>query len=111
MRGLICFVLIAGIVQAETKNTSAATPAISPPPGIYGGTLYVTLTDSTPDAVIHFTIDGTAPNESSPVYTEHILIPSTTKIRAMATAPGYSSSKEFAGNYDIESLAKLLGGG
>ena len=111
MHWLICFVLIVGAAQAETKNAPAATPTISPASDIYGARLLVTLTDSTPNAVIHYTLDGSKPNENSPIYTEQILIRSTTKVRAMATAPGHLPSKEFAASYEIESLAKMLGAG
>ena len=111
MRWLICFLLIAGIAQAETKNAPVATPTISPPPGLYGDKLLVTLTDSTPNAVIHYTVDGSAPDENSPVYNERILVRSTTKVRAVAIASEHSPSKESAGSYEIEDLSRLLGAG
>ncbi|HEY6181121.1 MAG TPA: chitobiase/beta-hexosaminidase C-terminal domain-containing protein [Terriglobales bacterium] len=111
MRWLVGLVLIVGIAQAETKNTPVAVPTISPPPGIYGEKLSVTLADSTPNAAIHYTLDGSKPNENSPVYTGQILIRSSTKVRAIATVSGYLPSTEFAGSYEIENLSKLLGAG
>jgi hypothetical protein len=111
MRWLICFIWMAGVVHGATKTTPVATPTIFPAPGTYGQGVFVTFKDSTPGAVIHYTTDGSKANENSSVYTEHILIRATAKVRAIAIASGHSPSKEFVGNYEIERLLDLLGAG
>ena len=48
------------------------------------------LTLSTPfaDAVIHYTLDGTFPTNSSPIYRSPILITNTVQVRALSMRPG-----------------------
>ena len=47
---------------------TAASPALSPPPGAYSTAQTVTLSDSTPNAVIYYTTTDTAPTTRSPVH-------------------------------------------
>ena len=107
MRWLICFVLMAGAAQAGAKSTPVATPTMFPNPGKYVGKISIKLESSTPGAVIHFTTDETEPTESSPVYTEEIMIRSTTKIRAIATVAGHLPSEEIQGDYQIENFGRF----
>jgi hypothetical protein len=77
----------------------AATPVISPSTSSFlpGSTPTVTITDSTPGAVIHYTT-GTNGNPapvatiSSPPYTQPITVSTTTAISAIALAEGAYSS-------------------
>jgi RHS repeat-associated protein len=48
--------------------TEVATPTISPPDGAHPGSVSVTLATNTPGATIHYTMDGTNPTNTSPVY-------------------------------------------
>lgn len=65
------------IVQAET-------PEISVPTGEYDDTQYVTIKTATEGATIHYTVDGTMPTKSSPVYDGTFAVSSTATVKAIA---------------------------
>jgi hypothetical protein len=81
--------------------TPAATPTFSPAPGTFSSVQNVSLSDSTPGAVIYYTLDGTVPTTSSLRYSQPIPILQTTTIRAVATASGYAMSDVATGTYMI----------
>lgn len=58
--------------------------AISPPPGILRGNQTVALT-SDPGVTVRYTLDGSEPTLTSPVYSVSLQIPATTTVRARAT--------------------------
>lgn len=60
-------------------------------PGLYNDIQNVTLTSNTPDSVIYYTTDGTAPNKESMVYTTPIEIYKPTVLQAVAIKGEYSS--------------------
>lgn len=74
------------------NNPSVAAPTFSSPGRVFTGTIAVTLSTTTPGAVIHYTTDNSTPTASSPVYTAPINLTQSTPIRAIATAAGYTSS-------------------
>src|SRR5436309_5927499 len=45
-----------------------ATPSAFPAPGTFGVTQRITLLCATPGATIHYTIDGSTPDQSSPTF-------------------------------------------
>ena len=65
------------IVQAQT-------PEISVPTGEYEDTQYVTIKTATEGATIHYTVDGTMPTKSSPVYDGTFAVSSTATVKAIA---------------------------
>ncbi len=65
------------IVQAET-------PEISVPTGEYDDTQYVTIKTAAKDATIHYTVDGSMPTKSSPVYDGTFAVSSTATVKAIA---------------------------
>ena len=52
----------------------------------------VTITDSNPSAVIHYTTDGSAPTTSSAVYYSPVSISPDSTVRAIAEVKGYGPS-------------------
>jgi len=82
---------------------SAATPRFSLASGQYTAKQLVTLTDATAGATIHYTLDGSGPSVSSPVYIAPISVASTLTIEALAIAPGYSNSGLARADYSITS--------
>ncbi|HTA50784.1 MAG TPA: carbohydrate-binding protein [Verrucomicrobiae bacterium] len=61
----------------------------------------VTLTDSTANASIYYTTDGTTPTTSSTQYKNPVTITSTTTIQSIAMAQGYSRSALATGTYTL----------
>ena len=80
---------------------SAAAPAFSPAGGTFTSVQSVTLSDTTPGAVIHYTTNGATPNATSAVYSSPILVSATTTIQAIATATGYNNSAVATSTYTI----------
>jgi Chitobiase/beta-hexosaminidase C-terminal domain len=77
----------------------AATPAISVPGGTYRSPQTVTLTDTTPGAAIHYTVDQTTPTASSPLYTGPITVNQCEYLQVIAVATGYTQSFATTANY------------
>jgi serine/threonine protein kinase len=77
-----------------------AVPVLKPDGGPYPEAQTVTISDATPFSTIHYTVDGSAPTKTSPVYTQPISsLPSRSEIRAMATTVWGSASLEARGVY------------
>jgi sugar lactone lactonase YvrE len=79
----------------------AATPAFSLPAGTYAGTQTLTITDTTPAAVIYYTTDGSTPSTSSTVYSGPITVSASQTVKAVATATGYTLSGVASAAYVI----------
>ncbi len=62
--------------------------------GFYDAPFAVTITSTTQDADIYYTVDGSDPSDTSAatLYTGPIAVSTTTTLRAIATRPGYESS-------------------
>ena len=79
----------------------AEIPVISPASGTYNAVQSVTITDSTPNAIIRYTIDGSRPTISSSAYTGPIRATTNTTIQAIATTPNASASTSVTAQYTI----------
>jgi serine/threonine-protein kinase len=83
-----------------TSMPVTAIPVLSPPSGTYAQARSITISDATPNAVIHFTKDGSQPTEASPTYYFPITsLPSGAVVRAIATAEGHTPSSDIKGEY------------
>jgi len=82
------------------EGSPVATPTCSPLPGAY---TYVqaTLSDTTPDATIRYTTDGTNPGPKSAVYSTAITFTMSGQLRAYATVPGQPDSAVAACSYIV----------
>ena len=82
------------ITVAKTKPTGprAEPPQFSKTGGVYSVTFNVELKTKTTNAVIRYTIDGSEPTESSPVYSSPVEIRQSTLLRAVSFAPGLAPS-------------------
>ena len=69
-------------------------PLIAPATGTYTGIQSVSIQDSVSSAAIYYTLDGSAPTATSTPYTGAISVGSTTTVRAIAVASGYTTSAE-----------------
>ena len=95
----VCTIAGVGFWWMQPKPPTAL-PTLTPSGGAYTEVQPVSISDSTPKAVIHYTIDGTAPTEASPIYSQPLAsLPSGVTVRAFAIAEGRSRSAEIAGGY------------
>lgn len=69
-------------------------PVMSLAPGFYSGTQTVSITCSNPTATIRYTLDGSYPTGTSPVYSAPINITNTTVLKAVAFGTNPSSFVE-----------------
>jgi hypothetical protein len=106
---LTVFVAIGVAIKPHPK---AAIPVLAPAGGNFQTSQTVALYDPTPGAIIHYTLDGSPPADSSPVYTEPFTgLHSGTKVRAIATAQGYTQSPEVMGVYQWNSSVPKIQSG
>jgi hypothetical protein len=80
----------------------AATPTFSITGGTYSSAQFVTLSDTTSGAVIHYTTDGSTPTSASPIYSGTITVSSSSEtINAIAQAGGFATSAVASAAYTI----------
>jgi hypothetical protein len=79
----------------------AANPALSPAAGTYNATQTVSMTDATPGASIYYTTNGTTPTTGSTRYTGPISVSTTTTVKAIAAAAGFTNSGVTSATYTI----------
>ena len=95
-------------INGITVNAKAvATPVATPSGGTYGSEQTVTLSSSTENAEIYYTIDGTVPISSSPRYTSAIKISVDTTLTAIAVRADMDSSEIMVEEYKFD----VVGGG
>jgi hypothetical protein len=86
------------------------TPFISPATGTYTKGVMVTITDATPNTIIYYTIDGSAPTVASEQYTKPISVPTaarTETIRAFGVKVGVYGSATSATFTIVPQLPQL----
>jgi guanyl-specific ribonuclease Sa len=83
----LAWLSIAQTTQAQT----VADPTISPASGTVVP-VSVSMACTTPAAVIRYTLDGSVPTVTSPVFTTNLPVASLTMVRAKAFKTGYSDS-------------------
>ena len=78
--------------------------AAVPPPVFYPST-NVTITCAETNAVIRYTLDGSAPDSNSPIYSSPIFVDDTVTIRARAFATGMNPSAIVSATYTYDAAA------
>jgi glyoxylase-like metal-dependent hydrolase (beta-lactamase superfamily II) len=98
----------------DSASSAVATPTAFPAPGTYPTTNSVTLLSATPGAIIHYTLDGTQPSSSSPIFDPYKLLwvgavnngdtglKTGYTIRAIAIKPGMDNSEVATFQYTID---------
>jgi len=87
--------------SSSAGNPTAATPVFSPAAGTYTSAQNVTISDTTAGAVIYYTTNGTTPTVSSSVYSGPVAVSATETLKAIAVAPGFSTSAVGSAAYTI----------
>ena len=80
---------------------STAVPVFSVAAGTYTATQNVSITDSTANATVYYTTDGSQPTTGSTPYTGPISVSSTETLQAVAVANGFLSSGVASAAYMI----------
>lgn len=73
----------------------------SHPSGSYTESTSITLQTDTPNATIHYTLDGTYPTAQSPVYNSPLEIEQSTTVKAVAIKKGLANSDLYEGLFTI----------
>ena len=93
------------LVATQTREsvTQVATPTASPAAGEVTSGTKVTLATTTKGATIHYTTDGTTPDNTSPVFdaNDPIVITAGVTIKAIALAEGYDPSAVLTAAYTV----------
>ncbi len=84
--------LIEEYMFGDVPEEQVAPVTASPDSGTIEAGTSITLATTTEDAVIRYTTDGTAPNDSSPIYMSPIEINETMTIKAQAVKDGFIDS-------------------
>jgi hypothetical protein len=86
-----------------TGIPTVATPTFTPPAGILFAPQNVTISCATEGHTIHYTIDGTDPTPSSPVYSTPIPVSAAITIKALAVKTGMTHSSIATAAYTFPS--------
>jgi hypothetical protein len=90
-------------IGAFQFGTNVATPTFSQPAGTYTNDVTVTISCTTEGATIHYTTDGSTPNEESTVYTTALTFTATTTLKAIGAKADYGNSAVASATYTITS--------
>jgi hypothetical protein len=74
-------------------------PVAAPAPAAFADSMVVALSSPTPQARIHYTLDGSTPSAMSALYEAPLVLRATTTLRAVAILSDGSASEEFTGVY------------
>jgi mono/diheme cytochrome c family protein len=83
--------LLRSWIESLPGKPAQPPPEISPKGGNFQKNVTVTLKGQ-PGATIHYTLDGSAPTESDPIYEKPITLSEPTIFRAVAARSGYKDS-------------------
>ncbi|MCR5752450.1 MAG: chitobiase/beta-hexosaminidase C-terminal domain-containing protein [Kiritimatiellae bacterium] len=93
--------LTGGTIPDDPPIETVATPSFTPASCTFYPTANVTLSCATSGATVRYTLDGSAPTESSAGYTGPIAISATTTVKARAFATGKNPSAVASATYAL----------
>jgi trimeric autotransporter adhesin len=91
----------------HSMTETVATPAFTPPAGVFYTAQDVTISCSTPGVTIHYTTDGDDPTENDAVYSGPVRIASTATLKAKAFKLDWAPSAVAGGLYTIRLITDL----
>ncbi|HTW61575.1 MAG TPA: chitobiase/beta-hexosaminidase C-terminal domain-containing protein [Terracidiphilus sp.] len=86
----------------------AAAPTIAPNGGTFASTTSITLSTTTADANIYYTLNGTTPTPASTLYTGPITLTTDSTLDAIASAAGYIQSSVSTATFTFSDQTPLL---
>jgi hypothetical protein len=92
-------------VQHVTSYTHQ--PVFSLQSGFYNESQFITITNTNPDAITYYTVNGNEPNLTSNIYSTPISINQTSVIKAFSISPGLPASKTICKTYFINEAHNL----
>ena len=92
---------VASTTTTAPYELKVVTPVVTPAPGAYGAAQNVGMTTTTPGATVRFTLDGTEPIDSSPIFGAAVNVATTATVKARATRAGWTPSDSVAHSYWI----------
>jgi len=90
-----------GVAQ-QTYVVKASTPVLTPPGGTYSGPQNVSIATATPGAQLRYTLDGTPPTASSPLYAGPVTVACGQTLSAAAFKDRVVRSDPAQGTYSCE---------
>jgi len=93
------------VTKSSVITPSVSPPVFSPPSGLFQDTVSVTISTTTPDAVIHFTTDGSEPTIFSQVFSTPIVLTTSGSphtLKALAVKPGLINSAVNSAIYNVQ---------
>ncbi len=91
----------------QEESTETAAPGVAPPTGFYPDPLEFEGTGASPDAELHYTLDGSVPTRRDRRLEEGALATSTTVVRVKAFEPGRLPSETVTRTYFVGETAGL----
>ncbi len=88
-------------VNAIYGETNAITPIASVDGGTYASAQSVTLTTTTSNGAIYYTLDGSTPTKNSKLYTQPITVATSMTLKAIAVKEGIEDSAVMTEKYTI----------
>jgi hypothetical protein len=92
---------VASAAYTINGATQTAAPTFNLPGGVYNSNQTITMADSTPGAVIYYTVEGGTPTTSSPIYKSPVTLVLSRTVQAIAVAPGMSASQVTTATYTL----------
>lgn len=89
------------LTYTSSSTPTCSTPTFSPAAGTYSSAQNVSIACTTEGAAIYYTTDGSTPTAESTAYTQAIPVSTTTTIKAIAVADGYTNSAVATATYTI----------
>ncbi|WP_060862295.1 chitobiase/beta-hexosaminidase C-terminal domain-containing protein [Paenibacillus riograndensis] len=93
--------------EAYTIMAQVEAPTANPAGGAVAPGTTVALSSATGGAAIHYTLDGSVPTSSSPVYSGPILVTSAVTIKAIAVKTGMTDSAVLSEAYTLSTEPEL----
>jgi len=100
--------LIEGIKPIGDASSKVATPEFTPAAGSFKNPIEVSIACATPAAQIRYTLDGSVPDVSSPLFTSSVVLEATATVKAYAFKDGMDPSEVASARYVINAITTTL---